>query len=150
MSSDNVRTFDINRVKVVFDGQNISGWGEGDVIQWEPDGERYGKSVGVGGSVQRARMNNRSGTVTLIVQYGSEANDVLQRAMDRDDQNNSGVAALTIEDLGGGFKLVTESAWVSQDPGVSFGDGNPEREWVLHTGRCEVRHGSLDLPAMFA
>lgn len=143
--NDQVRTFDINQVKVIVDGSPISGWGEGDVITWEPNGERYVKSVGSGGAVQRARVNDRSGQLTFIVQYGSSANDVFQRLLERDDKDNSGIGSISIEDLRGGFRLDVEKAWVMQDPGIALGDGNPEREWVFETGPVRIKHGSISI-----
>jgi len=145
--SEQVKTFDLTEVNMMVGTLPISGFQDGDAMTWEPAEDLYNMVSGADGEVARSRTNNKSGTLTFNLLYSSDANAVFQQMLDDDENNNTGIRTILIEDLRGGFRLVAGQAWVQAQPPVTFSKEMGTREWVLGVGRAQITHAGIVAPS---
>ena len=133
-----LKTFDLTKVAVTIDDLPITGFQDGDAIEFSFNDDLYEKKVGADGSVTRAAKNDRTAQVTLNLLYTSEANTVLNDLLKADRSDGSGAKSLLVEDTSGAFRFFAPEAWVMKHPDFSMGQETPALEWVLDTSQAEV------------
>lgn len=139
-----VSTYDPALHDLIFAGIRLNeGLADGTFIAVEFNAESFTKKVGADGSVTRARMADRSGSITLSLMQTSELNDVLSALhnADRVASNGAGVGALLLQDRGGSTKLQASSAWIAQQPGISLEMEASTRDWVIDFADGDAVHG---------
>lgn len=136
-----VKTYDFKEVSVLFGGQQLTGFAEGDSVTVEHDAEDYTLQMGADGEGTRAKSNNLAATITLRMQQGSSSNDTLNGFRLADQVDNSGVQPFLVKDNNGTSLHFAEGAWVQKAPPAGFGNEAGEREWVLRTDKMVSNFG---------
>ncbi len=126
-----LRTYDFNRVLVLFAGVPINGFGQsgGVSIRWNED--VWEPVVGADGEESRARKNDDGAEVTLTLAQTSSGNDVLQGFLKTDQRTGFGVFPLVIKDLNGRSMYTSMAAYIKARPAATFNAGVEEREWTI-------------------
>lgn len=136
-----VKTYDFKEVSVLFGGQQLTGFAEGDSVTVEPDADDYALQMGADGEGTRSKSNNQAATITIRLQQGSAANDILNGFRLADQVSNGGVQPLLVKDNSGRSLHFAETAWIQRAPPAGFGNEAGEREWVLRTDKMVSTFG---------
>lgn len=137
-----VKNYDFKKVAVIFGGQLITGFAEGDdAVSVETGANDWELEVGADGEGTRSRSNNLSGTITLKLQKGSDSNDILNGFRQADIQSGNAVQPLLLKDNLGREIHAAESAWIEKAPDANFGANAGTREWVLKTDKLISSYG---------
>lgn len=123
--------YDSKQVKVIVDGNPISGYVDGTFVEVEFDEQQWNKVTGADGLTSRSKTNNYGGTVTITLQGTSPSNDVLSALWNRDRRNNTGAIPILIKDANGRTVWTAQKAWIQQMPNQAFSKDVEDREWVL-------------------
>jgi len=114
------------------------------MVTVEQNEDSFVLSVGVDGEGTRAKSNNRSGTVTVVLAQSSASNALLSAVhnLDINTPNGDGIGPLLIADRSGTSLYEAENAWTRKPPAAEFGrDGAATREWVFETENLVQLHG---------
>lgn len=130
-----MQTYDPAKLVIVFGGFPISGYAEGTFVNVARDADAFSKNVGSGGSVARAKSNNKSGSVTITLQQTSLSNDYLSGVAIADDIGGTGILPLIVKDLEGTTLYESAHAWIRKVADGDFSNEIEGREWVID---CEV------------
>lgn len=144
-----VKSFLLDEVALIVDGQRITGFGEGDAIQIERDSDDWVDEVGADGEVIRGRTYDRRGKITIMVQYGAEANEQLATILSGDQRDGSGVVPVFVTDLSGTTEASSGSCWIMKPPKITMGQNASSHEWVLRAANLFMKHGTLPLDGAF-
>lgn len=123
------RTYSSKLVTVVFAGQQLKGYADGDFLTVSPTSERSTMVAGGDGNVQRSVSADLSGTATITLQQVSPSNAVLQQYANTQD-----TGSFIVQDLSGDTVISADIAWVSQQAEASFGVEAGTREWAISLG----------------
>lgn len=136
-----LKNYASDKVVVTFRGHIIAGLAGGTFVSAERAGDGFTKSVGADGSVARARMADRSGSVTVTLMHTSPSNDVLSLMANEDENFGTAVGPLMVKDLSGMTLLAAQNAWIRKMPNVEYGLEIGEREWVFDCDRLQMAVG---------
>jgi len=139
-----LKTFDPNLYDLVFAGIRLNeGTADGQHIQVEFNSAGFTKKIGADGTVTRARMADRSGSVTVSLMQTSSINDSLSgiHLADRNAVNGQGVGALLLQDRNGTTVLTASKAWIADDPNVTIDLEATTRDWVIDFADGVMFHG---------
>ena len=137
-----VKNYDFKKVAVIFGGQLITGFAEGDdAVQVETAENDWELEVGADGEATRSRSNNLAAGITLRLQKGSLSNDILNGFLQADRQSGVGTQPLLIKDNLGRELHGAETAWIEKAPDAAFGVTAGDREWVLRTDKLVSTYG---------
>ena len=126
-----VRTYDVSRIYVSVNGIPITGFADGTFIKVTRAGDAYTRVVGADGVVSRAKSNDKSGEIAIILSQTSPSNKVLSSIALLDELSGGGVVPIGVSDAVSGSKYVAAHAWVRKQPDVEYGKEISNREWVL-------------------
>ena len=101
----------------------------------------FTKVSGADGKVSRAKVNDRSGEVTLTLKATSPSNDYLAAAALADELLNEGVKTLGISDTSGRLVIFSATAWIRKQPSVEFGKEVGDRDWVFDCADLDMYIG---------
>lgn len=135
MSADPfVRTYDPKLIIAVFGPVIFTGYAEGTFLAIAGNGDKFEKSRGADGTVDRINKNSFDYSVTFTVKQTSLTNDALSAVLTADVLSNAGKFPLTIKDLNGTELFFAAQAWIAKDPDDSYSDSLETREWRIDTG----------------
>lgn len=126
-----MKTYDFKQVLVIFGGNILTGWAEGDAIALSPNADAFVLKVGAAGETSRSKINNKSRTLKLKFMQTASANDTLSAIHNSDLENNSGVRPLMIKDLNGNSLVTDRQAFIGKAPEEGWGAEAGDREWTL-------------------
>ena len=129
-----VRTYDPKLVIVTFGAIPITGFAEGTFVSIAGNGDRFEKSKGADGTVDRVNKNANDYAVTITIKQTSLTNDLLSAVLNADLLSNTGKFPLTIKDLNGTALFFAPQAWIAKDPDDEYSDTLSSREWRIDTG----------------
>ena len=138
-----VKTYDPNRVIIVFADQHITGFAEDSMVEVSFDEQTFTKKVGVDGEVTRTRSRNECATAKLKLIQTSFSNNVLSALAILDRKTGNGITPFAIEDLNGQTLIAAEEAWVEKQPDVAFGREMGAREWTIALGQTSEFVGGI-------
>jgi hypothetical protein len=115
-----------------FGGKRISGYGEDEFVSIADSTPRASKLVGTDGEVIVSQHADKSGEVTVTLLITSDANDIFQDALDR-NQRGPGMEfkPLLVRDLNGRAKHSFPHCWVMEAPTVVYGRSGRAHAWKL-------------------
>jgi hypothetical protein len=131
-------TYDAGQVIVTVDGIRIEGAADGAFVSVEQSNPRYNKSAGVDGASYRSRQNDRTGTVTVSLQYGTPGWVVLNGYKRLGDDGADDKFSLVISEVLSGARMVAEQAWVEAEPTVAYDRDIGTGDWVLGFGSIDI------------
>ncbi len=125
------KNYDPARVTVTFKGVPLLGFGEGTFVSIERTEDAFSMKVGAQGDVTRSRKQDRTGSVTVMLQQASPTNDALSAIHAEDELFGTGYGALLVKDLNGTTIADSENAWIRKLPVGEYADEASDREWVF-------------------
>lgn len=134
-----IYTFDANHIYLVYGGALITGYAEGSFVRVEFKNERFSLLVGADGLGARARSNDESARITILLMPNSPANAILQAAEMLDLATNAGALPMSLADPSTGDQFTAEGAWVVKDPGRDMQKTIQPIEWILETDKLQAQ-----------
>ncbi len=132
------KTYDPKDVTVTVDGVLLSGFAPDSKVSIEFDNEFYTTQVGIDGDdVIRSKNNNRTATATITLMQYSTSRDYLLTKLLKDEKDNSGTFAISINGGPSGESYSSEFAYIQKAPGASFEAESGSREFMLIMTQCK-------------
>jgi hypothetical protein len=138
-----VRTYDANKVVVVFGANILTGFADGSFLTVERSEDSFTVYVGSSGEVARSRSNNKTGTSTLKLMQTSLSNDILSAYMVADELSGQGIVPFQVKDLQGTTLVLAKESWVLKPADAEFAREAGEREWKIQHAELEVFIGGV-------
>jgi hypothetical protein len=139
-----VRTYDPKLVIATFGGIIFTGYAEGSFIQVAGNGDKFEKSRGADGTVDRINKNAFDYSITITLKQTSLTNDAMSAVLNADLISNAGKFPFTLKDLNGTTLLSAAQAWIRKDPDDEYSDSLGTRQWILDTGiAAKVTGGNI-------
>lgn len=134
-----MKVYDPDQISIVFAGILMRGYADGEFVRVEPRTEDFTLKIGTDGEGTRSKTNDRSATVTIILEQTSEVNAQLSalRNLDVNTPGGAGVGALLIRDRLGNTLHRANAAFIQQMPASSYDRESTSREWVIICERME-------------
>lgn len=126
-----VATYAAQLVQVVFQGNTITGYGDGDFCKISRDEDAFHKVVGADGIASRSRNGNLGGSVEITIQSTSPSNGVLSTIAELDEVVGTSVGSCFVKDVGGTTLWSAQNAWIKKRPEVTFAKEQNTRVWVI-------------------
>ena len=140
-----LKTYDLSKVIVTVNGLPIVGGADGDKIAIERATDDWTLTVGADGETTRSKQNNASGTITLTLQYGADANSVLSALQKLDDSTGFGTFAIVVNDTLGLSLCSSTDAFIMRPPALTYGRDVGQVEWSIMCGHLSISPG-LQIP----
>ena len=129
-----MRTYDPKLIVITFGAIIFTGFAEGTFVQVVRNGDKFEKSKGADGSIDRINKNAFDFRVTATLKQTSLTNDLLSAVALTDAVSNLGVLPLAIKDLKGSTLFFAPQAWIAKDPEDEYSDSLGSRAWEFDTG----------------
>jgi hypothetical protein len=136
--SNLVTTYDPKQFSLIVGGKIITGFADGEYITVERNEQAYNLKVGVDGEGTRAKSNNKSGKVTIVLMQSSRSNDDLSAYAQLDESSNKGVVPVLGRDGSGRTAFGAATAWIQKFAPAPFAKEVGTRTWVLETNELDV------------
>ena len=137
MAGDFLGTYDPKEVTLDFAGISISGFFDGTFITCaKADPELYKKHIGAHGEVARTKNNNDSGSITFVLKKTSPSNI----ALDLLKRNPATAPVLVKNNSTGRHITAAETAWIDNDPDITFSDEEDSIEWIIGCANIIMSH----------
>jgi len=137
MAGDFLGTYNPQDVTLDFAGFTISGFFDGTFITCaKSDPEIYKTHVGAWGEVARTKNNNDMGTITFVLKKTSPSNatlDLLKR-------NPATAPVLVKNNSDANHIAAAETAWISNDPDITYSDEEDSVEWIIGCANLIMSH----------
>jgi len=118
------KTYNLNDVNVTVDGTIVHGYGDGDAVVIARNSDDYSAQAGSDGEVMFSALNDKSGTITFNLQFGSLLNRVFSDIAAAKRQ-----VAISITEKNGAAQVTVRSAYVQRPPDYTFGREAQVMEW---------------------
>ncbi len=130
---DDAKFWDPDQVDVSMGAIPLSGFAEGSMIEYEPDGDQFNEVDGVDGTLTRSKKVVRKGTITVHLMSTSNSNDVLTgfHAVDLAAPGGAGVVPFVIRDRNGATLMTFPKSWVMAFPKVTMADKAQDQAWKI-------------------
>lgn len=128
-----VTTYDPARTFVSFGYVILGGYADGEAITIERDSDEESAVAGVDGDVVRVRNASRLARVTIRLQGGALANQLLRslRALANPLIPSADQGAFILRDLSTGVEVSSPTAWISKEPLPGLAADAPVHEWEI-------------------
>lgn len=136
-----LKSYNAGEVSIIVGTRALSGLAEGTFVNIVRDEDAFTKQVGADGEVTRSKTNNKSGSIEITTQQGSDANDYLSGVHASDENSGSGVVPVTVIDKSGSTVAFSRESWVRKIADAGFGRDAGERTWILDCAQLEVTVG---------
>ena len=123
-------TFDLNQTTLIVNNVALNGFGDSDVMAIARNSDDYSQTVGADGEVVQSALNDRSGTITISLLYGSRHNATLMDLVKADRANNGGFTNLDWTDKRG-LSTVSARGRVMRVPDYTIGREAGVLEWAF-------------------
>lgn len=133
-----LRTVDPAKHITTFGGIPLSGFADGTVLTAERSADSFSKVSGTDGVTSRAKSNDKSGSVTLVLAQTSPSNDILSAFQIADEKTGAGVLPLISKDLSGRTVLASANAWIRKPANATVGKDVENREWIIDCADLEM------------
>ncbi|HEV7717119.1 MAG TPA: phage protein [Steroidobacteraceae bacterium] len=140
------KTYNANQVIVTFAGIEMKELGEDEFVRIKRNKPAYELTMSVDGKGVREQNNDASAQIDVILLHTSIVNAQLTvlHDLDKVSKNGSGQAVLKIIDLNSNAKTelhLAPSAWIREEPEVTFARGVKEKIWKFETDKLVSFHG---------
>ena len=127
-------TADHLSMQLVLGGYPVTGLASGDAITITPEVQTFQMRTGVRGLGSWYKQFNQASTVNVVLEEGSDDNDILYRFYAVDFYTPGGVMfQMSFIDTSGRTRLISTGARIMQLPTVTIGDGVLTRTWPIGT-----------------
>jgi hypothetical protein len=132
------KTYDPKDITVTVDGTLLSGFASDAKVSIEFDNEFFTTQVGIDGDdVIRSKNNNRTATATITLMQTSTSRDFLLGKLLKDEKDNSGNFAISINGGPDGESYSSEFAFIQKVPSAAWETESGTREFVIIMTQCK-------------
>jgi hypothetical protein len=136
-----VKNYDFKKVSVIAGSQPLQGFAEGDAVTIETNEDAWLLLNGADGESTRAKNNNRSGRVTVVLLGSSSSNDYLSALHTADQLSGNAPFPIMVKDNTGTSLHSAATAWIVKPPAATFGKEASTRTWIFETDELITFHG---------
>lgn len=129
--------YDPQKVSLIWDTIDISGFAEGSMIQVNMLGDGASSKTGTGGFTSFVYSADRRAEIMFRLMEDAPSNFKLQSAYDPSVGGNA-PKAVTVARVGSGIKMHAGEGVLERVPGVTYDNGVPVREWKLMVDALET------------
>lgn len=133
-----LKSYDASEVSIIVGTRPLSGLAEGTFVNAVRDEQNFTKQVGADGEVTRSKTNNKSGTIEITLQQGSESNDYLSTLALADENTGNGTFPVTVIDRSGTTVIFGREAWIQKPADMGLGRDAGERTWVIDVAEMDM------------
>jgi hypothetical protein len=133
-----VLQYDPKQVSLIIGGHIVTGFADDDFIEVERDEDAFTKKTGVDGITTRAKVNTRTGHLTVRLMQSSASNDILTGFALKDEASNGGQVPILCKDGLGRSVFSSESGWVKKFPKSTWKKDVNQWEWTIETGALDI------------
>ena len=137
-----LRTYDPKQVVVTFANNVLTGFAAGSFVTAARTVDLWEMVGGSDGEITRVKNNDRSGTVTVVLQQSSASNAFLQTQVTNDEVSNTGVGPLLVRDfVSGAGQIAAANAFIKRVPdwGRQTAD-ETNVEWLFACPDLQIAH----------
>lgn len=138
-----VATYDPKDIIVTLGGVPLSGFADGTFVTVSRSGDSFSKSTGADGRTSRAKSNDKSGELALVLAQTSLSNDVLSAMLAADEASGAGVVPLMVKDVRGAALWFSPSAWIRKPADGGYGKEISDREWMIDCADLQAFVGGV-------
>ena len=135
--------YDLSLVFLTINGTIITGFADGDAIKVAMDSNTFDDMVGADGEVTRHTTNDKRGTLTIRLNYGSLSNVVIQILASLDESLGLGTANIAVIDAKGGSLVRSPYSWIQKRPDLTLGKAPGPVEWVWRGSEVDTTYAAL-------
>jgi len=135
-----MKVYDPDQITIVFAGIIMQGYADGEFVRVSQRNPDFTLKVGTDGEGTRSKTNDRSATVSVILEQTSSVNALLSalRNLDVNTPGGAGVGSFLMRDRLSGETLYRAAAcFIEKPPDTSFDRESTSREWVLLCEKME-------------
>ena len=133
-----VATYSPKNMVILVGTEQITGFGDGDMVTVELDEDKFAPYVSVDGEVSRSHNVANTGKFTFTLNQTSKANALFTALMQLDLADRSGtsngIVPIVVRDensFNSGTFYIGTNCWITGMPSSAFGKEITTREWVL-------------------
>jgi hypothetical protein len=134
------RTYDPKKVILTIGPYVMGGFADGAFITVRRDEDAFSKKTGTDGEVTRAKSNNNSGSIEVVLDLASPSNDALNALATLDELSNAGLVPVLLQEIGNASALpivAAEAGWVKKKPDQAFSKKAEDRTWTIDLGSMD-------------
>lgn len=125
-------TYNANNVVAVLGGKLLSGFADGTFITVEQNADTWIPIVGTDGNVTRARSNDTSGKLTIMLQQSSPSNSYLMSLATADALTGKGAVPFLLRDTNGETLISALQVFNTKPPSVEYSREVTNRSWDFY------------------
>jgi len=134
-----MKAFNFNNVIMLVQGEEITGWPEGDdVIICERSEDSGSHSIGVDGSMTLNLSNDRSGTIKFKLKQNSKSNALMTTLITTQENGVFVPVFIQIKNTEGGELISGTQGYVLRPATMQFGGALGENEWTVVVERLDM------------
>lgn len=131
-------TYDPKNVSVIIGGKIMSGFADGTFVTVERNEQAFNLKVGVDGEGTRAKSNNKSGKITIVLMQSSPSNDDLSAIAAADELTGAGIVPSLVKDNSGTSLATALTSWVQKYSNNEYGKEVTTRTWIMETDELQT------------
>ncbi len=136
------KTYDAKQVSIIVGVSPLVGLADGSFVTVRRNSDAFNLQIGADGEGVRSKTNDRSGQIEVVLQQGSDSNDLLSELALADEVSNGGVVPVLVKDNLGNSLYAAESAWIRKVPDSEFAKDTGSRTWIIETAQLNVFVGA--------
>ncbi len=134
-----MKAYSFSNVIMLVQGQEITGWPEGDDVimceRFEDSGQHL---IGVDGKMTLSISNDRSGSITFKLMQTSESNALLTALITSQENGAFVPVFVQIKNTQGGELISGTQGYITKPSKLSFGQNANENEWIITVERLDI------------
>ena len=141
MPAGDLWTYNPAQCIVIVNGIPMGGWGQDDMLSFEPNSDLSSHIVSPDGVVTRSILNDLSGLLRLTLGVTSQSNDALDTLTWLTKTVAVGdVFSVKVRDLNSRREFFGEKVFPRREPDFMVSREAPENEWLFTVAKATIRH----------
>lgn len=134
-----MKTYSFNNVIMLVQGQEITGWPEGDdAILCERLVESASHVIGIDGSMTMFISADRSGTIKFKLKQDSKSNELLTALITSQENGAFIPIFVQIRNTEGGEFISGTQGYIPKPSSIKFGGKTEANEWTIVAERLDI------------
>ena len=134
-----MKAFSFNNVSLLVQGQEITGWSDGDdVIIADRLNDTASHVIGVDGNMTMSLSNDRSGTLVFKLRQNSESNELLSTLITTQENGVFIPVFVQCRNTEGGELISGTQGYIMKPAKVQFGQNLQPVEWTIVVERLDI------------
>lgn len=139
-----MKTYNPKEVTVIINAHNVTGFAEGEFINYVREVPSFTHNTDLHGNTTRAKSGNDTGILTLTLSQASNSNDILSNYYNVDKLQATGLFAISMRDARGTTLVSSLGAWAEDITPITFADTVGTRTWRIILSNAGDYAGGLN------